>query len=65
MEKWIGDCIGKMHIHRISQEQLARELGIRRDYLCKILNGKEKPNGARERIVQAIDRLLKEDGKTS
>ena len=59
MEHWIGRCVGKMHIHGISQVELARAMGIRRDYLCKILNGKENPKGSRERIEEALEGLIK------
>lgn len=59
MERWIGKCVGRMHIYGISQVDLAREMGIRRDYLCKILNGKENPKGARERIEKALEELIK------
>lgn len=58
MEKWIGDCIGKMHIHGINQTEVANEIGIRRDYFNKILNGKLKPKNARKRIENAIDTLI-------
>ena len=58
MEKWIGECVAKMHIHGIRQEELAKEIGIRRDYLSKILNAKEKPKGARERITEALNNLI-------
>lgn len=58
MEQWRGKCFGKMHIHGISQSELAEEIGIRRDYLCKVLNGKENPKGARERIEEAIKKII-------
>jgi plasmid maintenance system antidote protein VapI len=58
MEKWIGECVAKMHIHGIKQDELASEIGIRRDYLNKILNGKEKPSGARIRITEALNAIV-------
>ena len=58
MENWIAEVVGKMHIHAIRQEELANQLGVRRDYLNKILNGKETPKGAKERIEAAIDSIL-------
>ena len=60
MQNWIAICIGKMHINKITQEVLADKLGIRRDYLNKILNGKEHPKGAKKRITTALDELIKE-----
>lgn len=53
MENWIASAVGKMHINNIKQDELAAHLGIRRDYLNKILNGKCNPNGAKERIENA------------
>lgn len=58
VEKWIGIVAGKMHMHRITQTELANKLGIRRDYLNKILNGIEKPSNAKERITKALDDLI-------
>lgn len=58
MENWIADCIGKMHIHGIKQGDVADEMGVRRDYLNKILNGKETPKGIEDRVSKAIDALI-------
>ena len=58
MEKWISKAVGKMHVERITQTELAKELGIRRDYLNKILNGHEKPQGIRVRIEEALNRIV-------
>ncbi len=58
MDEWIGTAIGKMHLHKITQNEVAAEMGIRRDHLNKILNGKEKPKGAAERVTAAIDRII-------
>ena len=58
MDKWIANVIGKMHIHGIKQDELANQLGVRRDYLNKILNGKENPKNAQKRIETAVDELI-------
>jgi DNA-binding transcriptional regulator LsrR (DeoR family) len=58
MEKWIATAVGMMHIHGIKQSELAEKMGIRRDYLNKILNGKHSPSGAKERIEGAIKELI-------
>lgn len=62
MEEWIGEVIGKMHVNKITQVELARHLGIRRDYLSKILNGAINPKGAKQRIVTAINEIINERG---
>lgn len=64
MENWIATVVGKMHLHKITQIDLAAVLGIRRDYLNKILNGKECPANAKANITAALDKLIKDkEGK--
>lgn len=63
MEEWIGAAVGKMHINGISQGQVAEKLGVRGDYLNKILNGKENPYKAEERIMAAINEIIEEKRK--
>ena len=60
MEGWIADVIGKMHIHKITQTMLAEQIGLRRDYVSKILNGQISPKGARERIEAGLSALCGE-----
>lgn len=60
MEKWIEAVVGKMHANRITQTETAVKLGVSREYLNRVLNGKEKPLNAKERITAAVDELIKE-----
>ena len=60
MKGWISSVVGKMHIHKITQQALADRIGIRRDYLNKILNGHLCPPNAKDRIIAAVDALIKE-----
>jgi uncharacterized protein YnzC (UPF0291/DUF896 family) len=60
LESWIAEVVGKMHIHKITQVELAERIGIRRDYLNKILNGFDKPANAEERVKKALDELITE-----
>ena len=62
MEQWIADVVGKMHINKITQTQLAKKLGVTNDYVWMILNGKKNPANAEERIVKALDELIAERG---
>ena len=62
MENWIAEVVGKMHIHKITQVELAEKIGIRRDYLNKILNGFDKPANAEERVKMALNELISERG---
>ena len=38
MDNWIGEAVGKMHLHKVKQEEVAEKMGIRRDYFNKIIN---------------------------
>ena len=58
MEHWIGEVIAKMHTHKITQTALAAHLGMRRDYISRLLNGHAVPEKTRERIIAAVDELV-------
>ena len=58
MEKWIAGVVGKMHLHKITQNDLATMLGISREHLNRILNGKECPANAKENITNALNKLI-------
>lgn len=58
-EKWTGRIVGKMHNERITYDELAKELGVTKAYISMILNGARKPDGAEERIKNAISSILK------
>ena len=59
MDNWISDVVGKMHVNKISQEELGQKLGCARGYVNMILNGKRSPKGAKERFASAIDEIIK------
>ena len=58
MEAWIADVVGKMHVHRITQEALAERVGVRREHICKVLGGKENGTKLKEKIVAAVDEMI-------
>lgn len=58
LEKWTGDLVGKMHINRITCEELANELGTSKGYVSMLLNGRRKPEGARKRLEDAVAALI-------
>lgn len=58
-EKWTGRLIGKMHNEKITYDDLAKALGITKEYVGMILNGKRKPNGIRKRMEEAVDAIIK------
>ena len=57
MEQWISNAVGKMHINKITQIELAKFLGWTCQYISAILNGKRTPKNAQAKIEQAIDEL--------
>ena len=57
--KWTGDAIGKMHIYGITYEDIGKELGWTKAYVCMILNETRVPLGAREKIESAIDTIIR------
>jgi transcriptional regulator with XRE-family HTH domain len=60
LENWIATVVGKMHLHKIKQDDLAAYLGISREHLNRILNGKENPANAKANITAALDKLIKD-----
>ena len=57
-EKWTGELVGKMHVERVTYQELATEMGVTRAYISMILSGKRKPDGARERMEAALDSIV-------
>lgn len=60
MEQWIAEAVGKMHINKITQTQLADRLGVTNDYIWMILNGKKSPKNVESRVMTAIDEIISE-----
>ncbi len=60
MDKWIGEAILKMRSNKITQEQVAKKVGVRREHINLILSGRYFPKKAEERIMAAIDEIIAE-----
>lgn len=58
-EKWTGRLVGRMHNERITYEEVAKELGVTRNYVSMVLNGNRKPPNAKERLQAAVDNIVK------
>lgn len=58
MEKWISQVVGKMHVNKITQIEVAKKMGVCNDYVSMILTGKKSPKDAKQRINEAIDAIL-------
>lgn len=57
-EKWTGHVVGTMHNERITYDDLAKELGVTKSYICAILNGRRKPAGIAERMQNALNTIV-------
>lgn len=58
LAQWIGDLVGRMHLHRITITQLGQEMGVTREYLSMVLNGHREPGGIEQRMNEALDNLI-------
>lgn len=59
-EQWIANIVGKMHIHRIRQIDVAERLSVTPEYVSSILNGHRSPAGAQQRLEQAVAEIIAE-----
>lgn len=56
-EEWTGRIVGMLHTHRITQGELAAEMGLTAQYVSMVLNGKKSPKGISERMETAIQAI--------
>ena len=57
-EKWTGALVGKMHNANVTQEDIAKELGVTKAYVSMILNSKRTPPDAKKRLEEAFRAIL-------
>lgn len=57
MEKWAAAIVAELHMNRITQRMLAKELGVTEEYVSMLLNGKAKSNGMEQRMRNAINAI--------
>lgn len=60
MDSWIANAVGEMHINKIGNKELAKNLGVTAEYVSMLLNGKKKPANAEARIMTAISDIIRE-----
>ena len=56
-EEWTGRLIGDMHNAGVSRAEVARELGVSTAYVTMVLNGIRTPEGAKEKLRAAFERV--------
>ena len=59
IESWTGQIVCLLHTHRITQAELAKEMGITAQYLSMVLNGKKNPKDIKRRMEDAIQDIIK------
>lgn len=57
-EEWTGQIVGLLHTRRITQAELATELGVTEQYVSMVLNGKKNPKGIQKRMESAIQAIV-------
>ena len=65
LAQWIGDFVGRMHRNRVTITQISQEMGVTREYLSLILNGHREPQGAEQRMNDALDRVIEKKNRPS
>ena len=63
-EKWTGNLVGKMHNAKITQQDIADELGTTKAYVSMILNGTKTPKNAKQRLEEAFQAAYQKKYKT-
>lgn len=63
--EWTGKIVGLLHTHRITQAELASELGLTPQYVSMVLNGKKSPRGIQGRMEGAIQVIVDRRNATS
>lgn len=58
VEKWTGRLVGRMHNERVTNDELAAEMGVTKSYVSMILHGTRKPAGIKERMEAAFNAVL-------
>lgn len=59
-EEWTGTVVGKMHVNRITYDELAKKLGFTKAYISMILSGSRHPVGAEQKFRKALDELIQQ-----
>ena len=57
-EEWTGRIVGMLHTHRVTQGELATEMGVTAQYVSMVLNGKKNPKGIGDRMETAIQAIV-------
>ena len=64
-EAWTGEIVGLLHVNGITQADLAEKMGVTKEYVSMLLNGKKAASGTAERMKQAISEIVHGDADGS
>lgn len=59
-ESWTGEVVGKMHNHRITNDDIVTKLVYTKAYISMILNGKREPKEAEIKVRSALAEIIAE-----
>lgn len=59
-KNWTGELVGLLHDNKITQKQLANELGLSYQYVNLVLRGYRSPPNAEQRFRSALHTLIAE-----
>lgn len=62
--QWMEPFFGKMRWNRVTDKELAAEVGWHPKYLSAVLNGHETPRNAEEKLTAALDRIIERKNKS-
>lgn len=61
-ELWTGDMVKRLHMERITQREVAKELGVTHQYVSMVLNGAKRSSTMQSRMNDAIERIIARRG---
>lgn len=57
-DRWTGEIIASLHINKIKQKELAKEMDLTEEYISMLLCGKKSSVGMEERMKSAIESIV-------
>lgn len=57
-EEWTGELAKKMHMNKVKNADLAKELGVTEAYVSMLMNSKRETKNAQERLENAFEAII-------
>lgn len=58
LAQWMEVFFGKKRVNKVTDAELAAEMGWHPKYLSAVLNGHKTPKGAEAKLTAALDRII-------